>query len=110
MQVHRASTFSRKEFFAITGRLYAGNSFTKAISQSLNLSFEEAEKIKQEKGVIRSEKDGTPVAPTTMRIFNVILTSLKDLVAEIQRSFDYYRSRYKGETVDRVILSGDGKV
>ena len=48
----------------------AGNSFTKAIGQSLNLSFEEAEKIKKEKGVIRVEKDTTPVAPTTMRIFN----------------------------------------
>lgn len=84
----------------------AGNSFTKAIGQSLNLSFEEAEKIKKEKGVIRVEKDATPVAPTTMRIFNVILPVLSELVVEIQRSFDYYRSRYRGETVDLVILSG----
>ncbi len=84
----------------------AGNSFTKAIGQSLNLSFEEAEKIKKEKGVIRVEKDATPVAPTTMRIFNVILPVLSDLVTEIQRSFDYYRSRYRGESVDLMILSG----
>jgi type IV pilus assembly protein PilM len=41
-----------------------------------------------------------------MRIFNVILPVLSDLVTEIQRSFDYYRSRYRGETVDQVILSG----
>ncbi|MCR5661493.1 MAG: type IV pilus assembly protein PilM [bacterium] len=84
----------------------AGNSFTKAIGQSLNLSFEEAEKIKKEKGVIRVEKDSTPVAPTTMRIFNVIIPVLTELVTEVQRSFDYYRSRYKGESVDVVILSG----
>jgi type IV pilus assembly protein PilM len=84
----------------------AGNSFTKAIGQSLNLSFEEAEKVKIEKGVIRVEKDATPVAPTTMRIFNVILPSLTDLVNDIQRSFDYYRSRYRGESVDHVVLSG----
>lgn len=84
----------------------AGNSFTKAIGQSLNLSFEEAEKIKKEKGVIRVEKDATPVPPTTMRIFNVILPVLTELVTEVQRSFDYYRSRYRGESVDLVVLSG----
>jgi type IV pilus assembly protein PilM len=84
----------------------AGNSFTKAIGQSLNLSFEEAEKIKKEKGVIRVEKDATPVAPTTMRIYNVIIPVLTELITEIQRSFDYYRSRYRGESVDLIILSG----
>ncbi|MFP4498675.1 MAG: type IV pilus assembly protein PilM [Vulcanimicrobiota bacterium] len=84
----------------------AGNSFTKAIGQSLNLSFEEAEKLKKEKGIIRVEKDATPVAPTTMRIFNVILPVLNDLMTEIQRSFDYYRSRYSGESVDFVVISG----
>ena len=84
----------------------AGNTFTKSIGQSLNLSFEEAEKIKKEKGVIRVEKDATPVAPTTMRIFNVIIPVLNELVTEIHRSFDYYRSRYKGESVDMVVLSG----
>ena len=84
----------------------AGNSFTRAIGQSLNLSFEEAEKLKIEKGVIRVEKDATPVAPTTMRIFNVIMPVLSELVTEIQRSFDYYRSRYRGESVDLCVLSG----
>lgn len=84
----------------------AGNSFTKAIGQSLNLSFEEAEKIKKDKGMIRVPNDTTPVPPTTLRIFNVITPVLTELVTEIQRSFDYYRSRYRGESVDLVILSG----
>ncbi len=84
----------------------AGNSFTKVISQSLNLSFEEAEKIKKDKGVIRVEKDATPVAPTTMRIFNVIIPVLTELITEVQRSFDFYRSRYGGESVDLVVISG----
>ncbi|NDD27284.1 MAG: type IV pilus assembly protein PilM [Proteobacteria bacterium] len=84
----------------------AGNSFTKAIGQSLNLSFDEAEKIKKDKGVIRVEKDATPVAPTTMRIYNVISPVLSELITEVQRSFDYYRSRYRGESVDVIYLSG----
>lgn len=83
----------------------AGNSFTKAIGQSLNLSFEEAEQIKKEKGVIKVESDSNPLAPTAMRIFNVIDPVLNELVTEVQRSFDYYRSRYR-ESLELVVLSG----
>lgn len=84
----------------------AGNAFTKAIAQGMSLSFDDAEKLKKEKGTIRIEKDSTPVAPTTMRMFNTILPVLTELVTEIQRSFDFYRSRYKGESVDVIYLSG----
>lgn len=84
----------------------SGNSFTKAIGQSLNLSFEEAEQIKKEKGVIKVESDANPLPPTAMRIFNVIDPVLNELVTEVQRSFDYYRSRYRGETIESVLLSG----
>lgn len=85
----------------------AGNNFTKAISQALNLSFEEAEKIKKDKGIIRlTEEETTPMSPTSMRIFNVITPVLSELLTEIQRSFDYYRSRYKNENIDFIIISG----
>jgi type IV pilus assembly protein PilM len=84
----------------------AGNSFTKAIGQALNLSFEEAEKYKQEKAVVKVESDPTPLAPTSMRIFGVITPVLAELVTEVTRSFDYYRSRYKFEGVENVVLCG----
>jgi type IV pilus assembly protein PilM len=84
----------------------AGNNFTKAIGQALNLTFDEAEKLKKEKGIIRVDKEEAPIAPAAMRIFNVITPVLTELVTEIQRSFDYYRSRYRGEMVDLIITSG----
>ena len=84
----------------------AGNSFTRAIGQAMNLSFDEAESLKKEKGSIRIEKEGAPVSPTTMRIFNVIAPVLTELITEIQRTFDFYRSRYRGETVDLIYLAG----
>jgi len=84
----------------------AGNNFTKAIAQALNLSFEEAEKIKKDKGVIKLGEDSTPMSPTAMRIFNVVTPVLGELLTEIQRSFDYYRSRYKNENIDLIIISG----
>ena len=85
----------------------AGNSFTKAIGQSLNVSFDEAEKIKKEKGVIKVDGGGgEDVAPTTQKIFNLVEPVLKDFVTEVQRSIDYYRSRNKDEGIDLVVLSG----
>ncbi|MCQ2736160.1 MAG: type IV pilus assembly protein PilM [bacterium] len=84
----------------------AGKRFTDAIAQSLNISFDEAEKMKTEKGVIRVEKDAAPVEPSAMRIFNVILPVLQSLITEIQRSFDFYRNTYPGESIDYVALSG----
>jgi type IV pilus assembly protein PilM len=84
----------------------AGNAFTKAIALGMNLNIDDAERLKKEKGMIRIEKDTTPVAPTTMRIFHIILPVLTELVTEIQRSFDFYRSRYRGESVDAIYLSG----
>lgn len=84
----------------------AGNSLTRAISQAMNLSFDEAEILKKEKGMVRIEKDTSPVPPATMRIFKIVLPAITELTTEIQRSFDFYRSRYRGESVDLVYLSG----
>ncbi len=83
----------------------AGNRFTEVISQALDISFEEAEKVKEERGIIRVENDATPVNPTTMRIFNTITPVLSQLVKEIRRSFDYYERQFNG-SVDCILLSG----
>lgn len=84
----------------------AGNSFTKAIGQELNLSFEEAERFKIEKCEVLVGDDSEPVAPKTKRVFKIIVPVLNDLVRDIQLSFDYYRSKEKAESVDLVVLSG----
>jgi type IV pilus assembly protein PilM len=84
----------------------AGNNFTKAINQNLNVSFEEAEKIKREKGVIKVDSTEDSAAPATQKIFTLIEPVLKELVTEVQRSIDYYRSRYKDGSIDLIVLSG----
>lgn len=84
----------------------AGNRFTEVIAQNFNINFDEAEKMKKEKSVIRVEKDATPVAPTTMRIFNIITPVLEDLAKEIKRSFDYYIKQFNDGGIDYIYLSG----
>lgn len=110
--VNCGASFSSINIFS-AGRLkhnrtisVAGNSFTKAVSTGLNVSFDEGEKIKKEKGVIKVEEGDENVAPTTQKIFNLVEPVLKDFVTEVQRSIDYYRSRNKDEGIDLVVLSG----
>ncbi|MBC5824649.1 MAG: type IV pilus assembly protein PilM [Candidatus Eremiobacteraeota bacterium] len=83
-----------------------GNAITKAIATGLNVSLEEAEKMKREKAAILSQRDSEPVAPTVTRIFNVITPPLTELVTEIHKSLDYFRTRFRGEVIESVILGG----
>lgn len=86
----------------------SGGGFTRALGQSLNLSFADAEQLKREKAAIRVAGEDKPADVSDTRVFNTLLPSLTELVTEVQRSFDFYRSRYPGESVDIVYLSGGG--
>ncbi len=83
-----------------------GNAITKAIANGLNVSMDDAEKMKREKARILSQQDTGPVPPTVTRIFNVITPPLTELVTEIHKSLDYFRTRFRGETIEGVILGG----
>ena len=83
-----------------------GAAFTKAIATGLNVSLDEAETMKREKAAILSQRDAQPVPPTVTRIFNVITPPLTELVTEIHKSLDYFRTRFRGEVIESVILGG----
>jgi type IV pilus assembly protein PilM len=42
----------------------------------------------------------------TRKVYEAMLPALSELVGEIRRSLEYYRSRYPDSTVDRIILFG----
>lgn len=83
-----------------------GDALTKAIAAGLNVSPTEAEKMKREQGAILSQRDQQPVSPNVTRIFNVITPPLTELVTEIHKSLDYFRTRFRGETIDSALLGG----
>jgi len=90
--------------FRFTRSLHVGgNDVTSAIASGFNMSFAEAEKLKREKGfaptgdVKRDGKGG-----------EVIGRVLGRLVAEINRSFAYFRSQPGGGPIQRVIVTGGG--
>ncbi len=90
----------------------AGNNFTREIQREFDLSFPEAEKMKKEEGevLIESEDIMQMEIPKkddkATKIADSFTPVLNKLVAEIQRSFDYYESSIKKSPVTRIILSG----
>jgi type IV pilus assembly protein PilM len=90
--------------FRFTRSLHVGgNDVTTAIASSFNMSFEEAEKLKREKGFAPTgdpKRDG--------KGGEVIGRVLGRLVAEVNRSFAYFRSQPGGGPVQRVIVTGGG--
>jgi type IV pilus assembly protein PilM len=69
-----------------------GFDITKSIAQELKMDLEEAEKYKREREVN---------IPSVTSI-------LDELVMEIQRSFDYFKSAYLNVEINRIVLSGGG--
>ncbi len=83
-----------------------GDAMTKAIAGGMNISTDEAEKMKREKAAIITQGSTEPVAPTVTRLFNIITPPLTELVSEIHKSLDYFRTRFRGEVIESVILGG----
>lgn len=74
-----------------------GNRYSEALMRDYGLGYEDAEQVKQGRpaeGVERSQVVETMSAVT------------EDIVAEIQRSFDFFRSTTGSEAVQRVLVSG----
>lgn len=80
-----------------------GNHITKAIAENFNMSFEEAEKLKRERGFAPT---GDPARDG--KGGEVIGKVLKRLVGEINRSFAFFRTQPGGGTVSRVVVTGGG--
>lgn len=72
-----------------------GDFVTEKIAKGLDLSFEEAERLKIE---YKGENDTD--------LFTIINSAIDHLVFEIKRTFDYYFSLPEGRPINKVILSG----
>ena len=74
-----------------------GNQYTDALQKELDLSYEDAERLKKGEAVagVNEEHRGT------------ILRSVSDiLILEIQKTFDFFRATASGESIQRIYLAG----
>lgn len=94
----------------------AGTDITKSMTSTLmsgqgrvELSMEEAEKIKKEQGIPGGE--GTELVDGKIlsgQILSLVRPCVEQLAGEIERSFDFYREESRGGRVGKVLLFGGG--
>ena len=74
-----------------------GNQYTDALQKELDLSFEDAERLKQ----------GENIAGVAEEHRATILRSVTDiLVLEIQKTFDFFRATATGESIQKIVVAG----
>jgi len=83
-----------------------GDTLTHAVESGLGCSFLEAEKIKKEKAVAFIDEENVEVDRETREIHEMILSHLEALSLEIRRSLAYYTSKYRGEEVTKIVITG----
>lgn len=75
-----------------------GDALTRAISQNLNLGYDQAEEYKRSYGLDKSQADGE-IAKVLIPVFKVILN-------DVRRALSFYKSRHPHDDVKRVVLVG----
>ncbi len=77
---------------------YGGSQITEAIMTKLNLSFEEAEKIKLGGTKIDDRMKG--------EVEEIFTTMVSGWVQEIKRALDFLSTTYPDETIEKILVSG----
>jgi type IV pilus assembly protein PilM len=74
-----------------------GNAYTEAVQKELDLPFEAAEQLKK----------GIPVDGATFEEAQPVLRAItENVLLEIQKTFDFFRSTAASDRMDRIMLSG----
>jgi type IV pilus assembly protein PilM len=74
-----------------------GNQYTDALQKELDLSYEDAERLKK----------GEDIAGVAEEHRGTILRSVTDiLVLEIQKTFDFFRATATGESIQKIVVAG----
>jgi type IV pilus assembly protein PilM len=76
-----------------------GNVLTEALQKEFTISFDNAEKLKRGEAVEGISQED---------VSSVLIATSEEIIAEISRSFDYFRSTSSNEDVNEVIFSGGG--
>jgi type IV pilus assembly protein PilM len=79
----------------------SGNTFTKAIQQQFQCDVKTAEQKKISHGLLENPSD-----PEAQQVSEILLPIARDLLAEAQRSIDFFLSQGSDRTVNKIFLCG----
>jgi len=74
-----------------------GKQYNEALQREVDLSFDQAERAKRAEVI-----EGVD----TNQVSEIVQRLNADLVSEVLRSFDYYKTTSSNETIDRILVSG----
>ncbi len=83
--------------------LVGGNDITKAIAKSLNISFNEAEKLKRETKIVLGPEEKEEKRNESEKI---IVKMLDQITKEVRKSLSYYKTQSQKVKYNKMILSG----
>ena len=83
--------------------LIGGSDITKAIAKSLNISFDEAEKLKRETKIVLGPDAGEENKNESEKIIAKILNQI---TKEVRKSLSYYKTQSQKVKYNKMILSG----
>ena len=83
--------------------LIGGNDITKAINKSLNISFNEAEKLKRETKIVLGPKAEEEKNNESGKI---IVEILNQITKEVRKSLSYYKTQSQRVKYNKIIFSG----
>ncbi|MFH1784719.1 MAG: type IV pilus assembly protein PilM [bacterium] len=89
--------------------LIAGNNFTKVIQRDMRVDYQKAEAMKREKATVMLEEERGSLSVDDEDVAHVseaIRGPVNELLAELQRSFDYYQAQTQERSIKKCILSG----
>ncbi len=88
----------------------AGNTLTKAIQRNFQCDAKQAEEMKNRTALLVTPEDREKAMASeqkeALQMSTVMLPVVKDLLAEVQRSLDFYLSQGNDRQVNKVLLSG----
>ncbi len=101
---------SKKGVLKFTRNIHMGGSnISKAIEERENISFNEAESLKKERGVrapLTLQATEAGEANIQEKSGEAIKAIIDNFILEIQRSIDFYRAQFREGAIERIILSG----
>jgi len=83
--------------------LIGGNDITKAIAKSLNITFEEAEKLKRDTEIVLGPETEEKKENESEKI---IIKILNQIAKEMRKSLSYYKTQSQKVKYSKIILSG----
>ena len=83
-----------------------GNNITEAIAKEFNIAFQQAERIKIQRGIIFPESQESDANEDLVRVSRTIVGVLDKLLGEIKLTIGYFRSLTGATAISRAVLAG----